>query len=144
MLMLQMVRQMRQSLLSEEEPGEGMGGSTMQDTFDTEFSRYLARAGGVGFGALMTRTLDSRAAEAMPGREDTVSPASLPLAIAPIQRANPSTLLPLDEKSAVAVYLSNTTRSCAAVIGPPSGTPVVNDGSASRSALISCWVIVPA
>jgi murein DD-endopeptidase MepM/ murein hydrolase activator NlpD len=60
MLMLQMVRQMRQSLLAEEEEGPGFGAATMRDTFDTEFSRYLAQAGGVGFGAFMARTIDTR------------------------------------------------------------------------------------
>ena len=39
----------------------------MQETFDSEFSRYLAQSGGVGLGAFMTRTLDARASE-------TVSP----------------------------------------------------------------------
>jgi murein DD-endopeptidase MepM/ murein hydrolase activator NlpD len=66
MLMLQMVRQMRQSLLDEEAQPEGLGGSTMQDTFDTEFSRYLAQAGGFGVGAYMTRSLDTRMGEAVP------------------------------------------------------------------------------
>ena len=64
MLMLQMVRQMRQSLLDEKEEPEGFGGSTMRDTFDTEFSRYLAQSGGVGFGTFMTRSLDERASAA--------------------------------------------------------------------------------
>ena len=53
--MLQMVQQMRQSLLDESEQPEGFGGSTMQETFDSEFSRYLAQSGGVGLGAFMTR-----------------------------------------------------------------------------------------
>ena len=55
MLMLQMVQQMRRSLLDESEQPEGFGGSTMQETFDSEFSRYLAQSGGVGLGAFMTR-----------------------------------------------------------------------------------------
>jgi murein DD-endopeptidase MepM/ murein hydrolase activator NlpD len=63
MLMLQMVKQMRQSLLDEQESeGPGFGATTMRETFDTEFSRYLAQSGGVGFGSFMTRTLDDRAA----------------------------------------------------------------------------------
>jgi murein DD-endopeptidase MepM/ murein hydrolase activator NlpD len=60
MLMLQMVQQMRKSLLDESEQVEGFGGSTMQETFDSEFSGFLARSGGVGFGDFMTRTLDAR------------------------------------------------------------------------------------
>jgi murein DD-endopeptidase MepM/ murein hydrolase activator NlpD len=61
MLMLQMVKQMRQSLLDESEEPEGFGGATMRETFDTELSRYLAQSGGVGLGDFMTRTLDARA-----------------------------------------------------------------------------------
>jgi murein DD-endopeptidase MepM/ murein hydrolase activator NlpD len=67
MMMLQMVRQMRQSLLAENEEGSGFGASTMRDTFDGEFARYLAQSGGVGLGSFMARTLDTRAAaEASP------------------------------------------------------------------------------
>jgi murein DD-endopeptidase MepM/ murein hydrolase activator NlpD len=33
----------------------------MRDTFDTEFSRYLAESGGVGLGSFMSRSLDERA-----------------------------------------------------------------------------------
>ena len=65
MLMLQMVQQMRKSLLDETEQPEGLGGTTMQETFDTEFSRYLAQAGGMGLGAFMTRTLDARMGESV-------------------------------------------------------------------------------
>ncbi len=63
MLMLQMVQQMRRSLLDESEQGEGFGGTTMQETFDSEFSRYLAQSGGVGLGAFMTRTIDARSGD---------------------------------------------------------------------------------
>lgn len=48
MLLLQMVRQMRQSLLSDDEEGQGLGKETMTDTFDAEFARYLAQKGGLG------------------------------------------------------------------------------------------------
>jgi len=64
MLMLQMVQQMRKSLLDESEEPQGFGGSTMQETFDSEFSGYLARSGGLGVGAFMTRSLDARSSTA--------------------------------------------------------------------------------
>jgi murein DD-endopeptidase MepM/ murein hydrolase activator NlpD len=81
MLMLQMVQQMRRSLLDEAEQGQGFGGTTMQETFDSEFSRFLAESGGVGFGAFMTRTIDERAG----------SPASSEAAVAhPVSFALPS------------------------------------------------------
>lgn len=71
MLMLQMVRQMRQSLLAEEEEGSGLGASTMRDTFDNEFARYLAQSGGVGLGAFMARSIDTGTAAA-PSAVETV------------------------------------------------------------------------
>ncbi len=73
MLMLQMVQQMRRSLLDESEQPEGFGGSTMQETFDSEFSRYLAQSGGVGLGDLMTRTLDARATGTAPNGGDAAA-----------------------------------------------------------------------
>src|SRR5262245_23232025 len=82
MLMLQMVRQMRQSLLDESEEPEGFGGSTMRDTFDTEFSRYLAQSGGIGLGTFMTRALDARTGEGVPPRDAAGSAA--PSAAAPL------------------------------------------------------------
>jgi murein DD-endopeptidase MepM/ murein hydrolase activator NlpD len=57
MLLLQMVRQMRQSLLDEEAQGEGLGFDTMTETFDVEFARFLARSGGVGLGRLIQGAL---------------------------------------------------------------------------------------
>jgi murein DD-endopeptidase MepM/ murein hydrolase activator NlpD len=63
MLLLQMVRQMRQSLLEEPSSGEGLGAGTMTDTFDLEFARYLSVVGGLG----LARALEGRvAAEATP------------------------------------------------------------------------------
>ncbi len=76
MLMLQMVQQMRKSLLDESEQTEGFGGSTMQETFDSEFSGFLARSGGVGFGDFMARTLDARAVAAPP---DAAAAAARPM-----------------------------------------------------------------
>ncbi len=60
MLMLQMIRGMRQSMLDEESSegdvfgGETFGGSTLNDTFDTELTRHLAHAGGVGLGGWLS------------------------------------------------------------------------------------------
>jgi murein DD-endopeptidase MepM/ murein hydrolase activator NlpD len=53
MLLLQMVRQMRQSLLSEEPDGEGLGASTMYDTLDVELARQLSAQGGIGLAKVM-------------------------------------------------------------------------------------------
>jgi murein DD-endopeptidase MepM/ murein hydrolase activator NlpD len=93
MLMLQMVRQMRQSLLAEEEEGNGLGASTMRDTFDTEFSRYLAQAGGVGLGAYMARSLDTRTGAA-------ASPVENASNDGPILGAAPASFAPSVRRSA--------------------------------------------
>lgn len=57
MLMLQMVRQMRQSISFDDEKEQGFGNETMTDTFDVEFSRYLAQNGGIGVGKMIQETL---------------------------------------------------------------------------------------
>jgi murein DD-endopeptidase MepM/ murein hydrolase activator NlpD len=57
MLMLQMVRQMRQSITFDGEKEQGFGNETMTDTFDVELSRYLAQSGGVGLGGMIQRQL---------------------------------------------------------------------------------------
>lgn len=72
MLMLQMVKQMRQSLLDEREQPQGLGGSTMQDTFDAEWSRSLAAAGGIGLGAFLARQIEARQLEASAPGVETV------------------------------------------------------------------------
>ena len=79
MLMLQMVQQMRRSLLDESEQGQGFGGTTMQETFDSEFSRFLAQSGGVGFGAFMTRTIDARAGDPVSPEAAAAHPVSFAL-----------------------------------------------------------------
>lgn len=61
MLLLQMVRQMRQSLLEEDAEGKGLGLDTMTETFNFEFARYLARSGGVGVGRLIEEALPAEA-----------------------------------------------------------------------------------
>lgn len=49
MLMLQMIRQMRQSLLDEDEQVDGLGNETLTDTIDGELARALSASGGLGF-----------------------------------------------------------------------------------------------
>lgn len=93
MMMLQMVRQMRQSLLAENEEGNGFGASTMRDTFDTEFARYLAQSGGVGLGAFMARTLDTRTVA-------EVSPVAAAGNGVPFALPVPASLVPAERRSA--------------------------------------------
>jgi murein DD-endopeptidase MepM/ murein hydrolase activator NlpD len=107
MLMLQMVRQMRQSLLDESEEPEGFGGSTMRDTFDTEFSRYLAQAGGIGLGGYMTRALDARASQPVPPGDTAGTDVSFPAARAAADAAMSG--LPVAAVASPAVTLGRST-----------------------------------
>jgi peptidoglycan hydrolase FlgJ len=73
MLMLQMVRQMRQSMTFDDEKEQGFGNETMTDTFDVEFSRYLAQHGGVGLAKSIENGL---AAQTGGTAKETAAPAS--------------------------------------------------------------------
>src|SRR4029077_5466236 len=57
MLMTQMLRSMRQSMLSDEE-SDGFGKSMMTDAFDTELGQSLSRAGGIGLSSVLIRAFD--------------------------------------------------------------------------------------
>jgi murein DD-endopeptidase MepM/ murein hydrolase activator NlpD len=58
LLILQMVKQMRETFLDEEREGEGFGAETMTETIDVELARTLARQGGLGLAALVERAID--------------------------------------------------------------------------------------
>jgi murein DD-endopeptidase MepM/ murein hydrolase activator NlpD len=60
MLLLQMVRQMRQSMLMDEEEDTGLGNTTMTDTFDVEFANYLAKQGGIGLAKTIEQQLEKQ------------------------------------------------------------------------------------
>ena len=64
MLLAQMVRKMRQSFLSEEENGEGvgLGMQTMTETIDVELARALSKAGGIGLADVLQRSMTRAAA----------------------------------------------------------------------------------
>jgi murein DD-endopeptidase MepM/ murein hydrolase activator NlpD len=59
MLMLQMIRGMRQSMLEDEAQPEGLGNDTLRDNFDVELSRHLSKAGGFGLGDWLARQVSS-------------------------------------------------------------------------------------
>jgi murein DD-endopeptidase MepM/ murein hydrolase activator NlpD len=58
MLLLQMVRQMRQSMLMDEEEDTGLGSATMTDTFDVELANYLAKQGGIGLSKAIEQQME--------------------------------------------------------------------------------------
>lgn len=59
LMMLQMLRQMRQSMLFGEE-GDGLGAGTMTDTIDLSLGQALSRSGGFGLAEWLQQALESR------------------------------------------------------------------------------------
>jgi murein DD-endopeptidase MepM/ murein hydrolase activator NlpD len=59
MFISEMMRGMRESLLSEEE-AQGLGSETMTDTFDSEFGRSMSSAGGLGLARIMIEGLNKQ------------------------------------------------------------------------------------
>ncbi|HEX5215041.1 MAG TPA: peptidoglycan DD-metalloendopeptidase family protein [Vicinamibacterales bacterium] len=62
LLMTQMIREMRRSMLDDEEM-EGLGASTFNDTSDVEFARALSAAGGVGLANAMLEVFERQIAQ---------------------------------------------------------------------------------
>ncbi len=69
MLMLEMIKQMRKSLLDEEAEGEGLGNETYSSTIDSELSMHLAKAGGLGLTPMLV--------DSWQRRQDSVAPGSV-------------------------------------------------------------------
>jgi murein DD-endopeptidase MepM/ murein hydrolase activator NlpD len=55
MLMTQMLREMRRSMLDEDDQQEGLGGSTLTDTMDVELGQALSKSGGIGLADVLLR-----------------------------------------------------------------------------------------
>lgn len=73
MMLAQMLKQMRQSMVSDEEGDEGLGfgTETMTETVDVELARQLSRAGGIGLTSVIQRSMTQALA---PGTAQPVSP----------------------------------------------------------------------
>ena len=72
-LVTQILREMRRSMLSDEEDENGLGKDTMTDSLDIELGGVLSRAGGFGLANALTKALNQRAGEdaaAMPAAAD--------------------------------------------------------------------------
>lgn len=57
MLLLQMLRQMRQSMMDESEQDKGLSADTMLDLVDMELARQLSKAGGFGLADIMKKAI---------------------------------------------------------------------------------------
>lgn len=90
MLMLEMIKQMRKSLLDEGSDGEGLGKETYSSTIDQELALHLAKAGGMGLTPSMVESWERQQTAVAPGslvtphagRALPVTPAT-PLAVSP-------------------------------------------------------------
>lgn len=67
MLMLEMIKQMRKSLLDEESEGEGLGKDTYSSTIDGELALHLAKAGGIGLTPMMVEAWERQQSAVAPG-----------------------------------------------------------------------------
>ena len=86
LLMTQMLREMRQSMVDEDEQDLGFGASTMSDTSDVELGRALTRAGGLGLTDALLRAFEAQIATRRDsGATATRGEATLPVAtVAPV------------------------------------------------------------
>jgi murein DD-endopeptidase MepM/ murein hydrolase activator NlpD len=64
LLLLQMIKQMRQTFLEEPSDNEGFGSQTMTETVDVELAKSLARQGGLGLADSIERSLAQAAGAA--------------------------------------------------------------------------------
>ena len=91
MLLLQMLRQMRQSMTDETEEDKGLSADTMIDMVDAEMARQLSKVGGFGLADLMRKAMEKQ----LPGTGPQVIPetprVSFPVA-APASVAQPTRL----------------------------------------------------
>lgn len=96
MLLLKMLRQMRQSMLvlGEETEGTGFGGEIMTDTMDTELARHLASQRTLGLADVLARALES------PSRPPSraTEPTGAPRPVGESRAVAPSAVMPTEAK----------------------------------------------
>lgn len=94
MLMLEMIKQMRRSMLDEQAGGEGLGADTFGSTIDTELSRHLSHGGGMGLQTELLRAWDRQrgSTEATPDATREVLPVALRSTAAPVAVTAPASV----------------------------------------------------
>jgi murein DD-endopeptidase MepM/ murein hydrolase activator NlpD len=90
MLMTQMLREMRKSMLTEDESGAGLGASAMTDSVDVELGSELSRTGGFGLSDMLIKAFDRQAAGRRPAAAPTAAPVSFAPATSTVPSAGPS------------------------------------------------------
>ena len=83
MLMLEMIKQMRKSLLDESSDEEGLGKETYSSTIDQELALHLAKAGGMGLTSSMVEAWERQQTAVAPGSLTTPAVVQ-PVATAPV------------------------------------------------------------
>ena len=139
MLLLQMVRQMRQSMLMDEEEDTGLGNATMTDTFDVELANYLAKQGGIG----LSKTIEQQFERADKGKADAAAlkgeePQSKPLE-APTKSfgLEPPSPLPLSPGRAVSKLAASPSEASAALHHIASAGVSAGDAKAGSTTAVS-------
>jgi flagellar protein FlgJ len=121
MLMLDMIKQMRKSLLDEGAEGEGLGNETYSSTIDGELAMHLAKAGGMGLTPMMVEAWERQQASVAPGTataradgmmvaatpSNVTSPvATLTPAVTTVSATRPPAVTRLDAEAGPAVEIS--------------------------------------
>ena len=88
LLVTQMLREMRQSMLSDDEDEKGLGKDTLTDSLDIELGTVLSRAGGFGLASALSKAMEQRSG---PG---VLQPATalVPNGIAPMKQPPPDVM----------------------------------------------------
>lgn len=114
MLMLEMIKQMRKSLLDEQAEGEGLGNETYSSTIDSELATHLAKAGGLGLTPMMVDAWERQQAAVRPGTTLArpeglpVSPAEPPAALPSPAVQKVSVVRPVGGTSAIGALAAST------------------------------------
>ncbi len=108
MFLLQMLKQMRQSMLSEEDQAPGLGAGTMLDTIDTELSTYLAGQRGGLTPMLVDVMTKARGTAAATGVSTSLGQPSIPIST-PLAPAATAAMLPAPAAAAAASPSISTT-----------------------------------
>jgi murein DD-endopeptidase MepM/ murein hydrolase activator NlpD len=101
MIMTQMLRGMRRSMLSEEDREQGLGNESMIDTIDIELGRALSRAGGFGLADVLAKAIEARHGSGTQKTSDQPAVNVRPIQVAPIPIGPPSDV-PRDAQPIVA------------------------------------------
>ena len=92
-MLLQMLRQMRQSIKddSEDTKEPGLSSDAMMDTVDTELARQLSRSGGLGLADMMAKAISRQTSQGSTAEDAAGAAPALPAAAAGGWTADPLT-----------------------------------------------------